>query len=57
MTMQSLKLPLVTIEARGEKIVIRHNTKGMETEISQSKMERWAMSLLRKELDFPKVAK
>lgn len=47
--MEAIKLPQVTIDHPKGKIIVTHKT-GMRTEVSESKLEQWALGLLRKEL-------
>ena len=48
--MNAIELPLLTIEKRGNLIVITHKINHMTVSLSESRLEKWALSVLRGEL-------
>lgn len=55
MTAEVIKLPTVTVKHKNGKILIISNLYKMQAEFNASKMENWAMGLLRKELTVPRI--
>ena len=48
--MQEIVLPVVTLRRIGDVVEIVHNRLGVVTQVSEKRLENWAMSQLRKEL-------